>query len=177
MFQKPALLPWRTVLENILLPIEIIRGGRDKYMDRARALIATTGLEGFEDALPRQLSGGMQQRVSLCRSLVYDPQVLLMDEPFAALDALTREEMAMELQRISLEQQKTVVFVTHSIDEAVLLADRVVVLTPRPGRIREVIPVNVPRPRTLGHTEHTEALADRAAHLHDLLFEPAAESA
>lgn len=171
MFQRPALLPWRTVLENVLLPVELIGGDDRAYRDRAGELLETTGLTAFADRLPRELSGGMQQRVSLCRSLVYDPAVLLMDEPFAALDALTREELSVELQRICIERGKTVVFVTHSIDEAVILADRVVVMSPRPGRIREVIDVDVPRPRSLGHTDHTDQLADYAAALRDLLFE------
>lgn len=177
MFQRPALLPWRTVIENVMLPIELMGGDSEHRLRAATALLETTGLTDFADRLPRELSGGMQQRVSLCRSLVYDPEVLLMDEPFAALDALTREELSMELQRICAESGQTVVFVTHSIDEAVILADRVAVMSPRPGRIREVVDVDVPRPRTLGHNPHIEALAEHAAHLRDLLFDVSEERA
>jgi len=173
MFQRPALLPWRTVLENLMLPVEVIGAKKSEYLGRAEELLDTTSLTGFEDALPRELSGGMQQRVSLCRSLITDPDVLLMDEPFASLDALTREELSSELQRICLDQQKTVVFVTHSIDEAVLLADRAVVLSPRPGQIKQIVDVDVPKPRSLGHSDHTERLAEIGAELRDLLFEPA----
>jgi NitT/TauT family transport system ATP-binding protein len=175
MFQRPALLPWRTVLENVMLPIELMGGDDAPYQERAKALLETTGLAGFANRLPRELSGGMQQRASLCRSLVYDPEVLLMDEPFAALDALTREELSMELQRICAESGQTVVFVTHSIDEAVILADRVAVMTPRPGRIREIVDVDVPRPRTLGHNAYTEKLSGYAAALRDLLFDTSEE--
>ncbi|MFP3916030.1 MAG: ABC transporter ATP-binding protein, partial [Actinomycetota bacterium] len=139
--------------------------------------LETTGLSDFAERKPRELSGGMQQRVALCRSLVYEPEVLLMDEPFAALDALTREELSMELQRICADSGQTVVFVTHSIDEAVILADRVAVMSPRPGRISRVIDVDVPRPRTLGHTAHTEKLSDYAAELRDLLFDTSEEQA
>jgi NitT/TauT family transport system ATP-binding protein len=148
-FQNPVLLPWRTVLENVLLPIEILRWDRREYVDVAHHLLRSVGLEGFENRFPRELSGGMQQRVAICRSLIYDPSILLMDEPFGALDAMTREEMALELLRIWDEHRKTVIFVTHSIPEAVLLADRVVVMTPRPGRIAAVIEVDLPRPRTV----------------------------
>lgn len=177
MFQRPALLPWRSVLDNVLLPMEIIHGSGRRYRERAGELLETTGLSAFADRLPRELSGGMQQRVSLCRSLIHDPRVLLMDEPFAALDALTREELSLELQRVCAEQGKTVVFVTHSIDEAVLLADRVVVLSPRPGRVKQIVAVPVPRPRGLGHSEHTATLAEASAVLHDLLFDRAEELA
>lgn len=175
MFQRPALMPWRTVLDNVLLPVEIIHRETKPYRERALSLLATAGLEGFEGRKPRELSGGMQQRVSLCRCLIHDPAVLLMDEPFAALDALTRTELSLEFQHICADQGKTVVFVTHSIDEAVLLADRVVVLTPRPGQIREIVEVSLPRPRTLGHGEHADELAEASALLHDLLFERVGE--
>lgn len=152
MFQRPALLPWRSVLSNVLLPVEIAGGNRDRGrdQDRARALLELVGLGGFEQRLPHELSGGMQQRVSLCRSLIQSPPVMLMDEPFSALDAITRTELSDELQRIQMEQPRTVVFVTHSIEEAVVLADRIVVLTPRPGRIREIVDVGLPRPRVPG---------------------------
>jgi NitT/TauT family transport system ATP-binding protein len=155
MFQRPALLPWRSVLSNVLLPVELDRSARDKaaYQDRAHELLELVGLQGFERRLPHELSGGMQQRVSLCRSLIQSPRVMLMDEPFSALDAITRTELSEELQRVQLEQPRAVVFVTHSIDEAVLLADRIVVLSPRPGRIHRVVDVDLPRPRALGQVE------------------------
>lgn len=177
MFQRPALLPWRTVLENVMLPIELMGVEATPYQDRAHALLDTTGLTEFATRMPRELSGGMQQRASLCRSLVYEPEVLLMDEPFAALDALTREELSMELQRICGESGQTIVFVTHSIDEAVILADRVAVMSPRPGRITKIVDVDVPRPRKLGHTAYTEQLSDYAAELRDLLFDKPEEQA
>lgn len=171
MLQQPALLPWRTTLENVLLPLEIIGKHGAEFRDRAHELLETTGLSAFANRYPRELSGGMQQRASLCRSLIHDPDVLLMDEPFAALDALTREELSIELQRICAEQNKTVIFVTHSIDEAVLLADRVVVMSPRPGRIKRIVEIDAPRPRTLAMSEHSEKLSLAAAELRDLLFE------
>lgn len=151
MFQRPALLPWRSVLANVLLPIEIF--GLGGHRDRAHELLDLVGLGGFEKRLPHELSGGMQQRVSLCRSLIQSPRVMLMDEPFSALDAITRTELSEELQRIQLELPRAVVFVTHSIDEAVLLADRIVVLSPRPGRIHKIVDVGLPRPRALGEPE------------------------
>ncbi|SFR29782.1 NitT/TauT family transport system ATP-binding protein [Lentzea waywayandensis] len=154
MFQRPALLPWRTVLANVLLPTEIL--GLGDHRDRAHELLELAGLGGFEKRLPHELSGGMQQRVSLCRSLIQSPQVMLMDEPFSALDAITRTELSEELQRVQLARPRAVVFVTHSIDEAVLLADRIVVLSPRPGRIHRVVEVDLPRPRALGQVELDE---------------------
>ncbi|KAB1154150.1 ABC transporter ATP-binding protein [Micromonospora sp. DSM 115977] len=171
LFQRPALLPWRTVLDNVLLPVEMFGWKRAKHRDRARQLLELAGLGGFEKRLPHELSGGMQQRVSLCRSLIGEPRVMLMDEPFSALDALTREELSGELQRVHMTSGATVVFVTHSIDEAVLLADRVVVLSPRPGRIRKVVDVNIPRPRTLGRNAHLADVARVSADLHELLME------
>jgi NitT/TauT family transport system ATP-binding protein len=171
LFQRPALLPWRTVLENVLLPVEIFGWKRAKYRGRALELLELAGLAGFEKRLPHELSGGMQQRVSLCRSLIGDPRVMLMDEPFSALDALTREELSGELQRVHMTSGATVVFVTHSIDEAVLLADRVVVLSPRPGRIRAVVDVDIPRPRSLGRNAHLADVASVSAELHELLME------
>jgi NitT/TauT family transport system ATP-binding protein len=147
-FQAATLLPWADVLRNVTFPLRLMgRAGGDTEA-RARALLATAGLAGFEHRLPRELSGGMQQRVAICRALLQDPRVLLMDEPFGALDALTREEMSLELLRIWQGREMAVVFVTHSIPEAVLLADRVVVMSPRPGRIAEVIPVGLARPRS-----------------------------
>jgi len=148
-FQSPVLLPWRTVLDNILFPIEILGRSRSQYRAEAERLIDLVGLKGFERSVPRELSGGMQQRVSICRALIHDPPLLLMDEPFGALDAMTREEMGMELLRVWSERRKTVVFVTHSIPEAILLADRVAVMTPRPGRIVDVLQIDLPRPRSI----------------------------
>jgi NitT/TauT family transport system ATP-binding protein len=170
MFQRPALLPWRSVLDNVLLPVQIFGWRRAAHQQRAHELLELVGLGGFEKRLPHELSGGMQQRVALCRSLITDPSVLLMDEPFSALDALTREELSGELQRVHMNSGATIIFVTHSIDEAVLLADRVVVLSPRPGRVREILDVKIPRPRTLGRTEHSEEVARCSAELHELLM-------
>ena len=176
MFQRPALLPWRSVVSNVLLPVEI-SGGKDKsrdkkaYRDRAHELLEMVGLSGFERRLPHELSGGMQQRVSLCRSLIRDPKVMLMDEPFSALDALTRTELSEELQRIQMELATTIVFVTHSIEEAVLLADRVVVLSPRPGRLREIVEIDIARPRSLGQDAQVADVARISSRLHSLLSE------
>ncbi|MPY72454.1 MAG: ATP-binding cassette domain-containing protein, partial [Alphaproteobacteria bacterium] len=148
-FQDPTLLEWRTALRNILVQAEV--RGLDKSRARARALdlMKATKLLGFEDSYPSGLSGGMKQRVAICRALLHDPPLLLMDEPFAALDALTRDQMGIDLQALWLNDRKTVVFVTHSIPEAVFLADRVIVLSPRPGRILEEVTVDIPRPRKL----------------------------
>jgi NitT/TauT family transport system ATP-binding protein len=170
MFQRPALLPWRNVLDNVLLPVEIHRLDRREYRRRALDLLELVGLESFAHRSTWELSGGMQQRVALCRALVSDPRILLMDEPFAALDALTREDLSLELQRIWQEHRKTIVFVTHSIEEAVLLADRVVVMSPRPGRIASIVPVDLPRPRSLGASRQSEELHRCSAELHELLF-------
>jgi len=152
-FQSPLLMAWRTVLENVLLQIEIRNLRLAEYRAAARDLIRLVGLEGFEHALPHQLSGGMQQRVGLCRALIHDPDLLIMDEPFGALDAMTREQMNAELQRIWIERRKTVLFITHSISEAVFLADRVLVMSPRPGKIVGEIGVDLPRPRSVATTE------------------------
>ncbi len=148
-FQAPVLLPWRSVRQNVALPLDIMPGTRAIPRSRVGELLALAGLQGFEDSRPRELSGGMQQRVAICRALVHDPGLLLMDEPFGALDALTRETMNLELQRIWLATAKTVLLITHSIGEAVLLADRVFVMTPRPGRIRAVVNIGLPRPRSM----------------------------
>ena len=146
-FQSPTLLPWANVLDNVLFPLKIMGQMAPGSAERAHRLLALVGLEGFERNFPRELSGGMQQRAAICRALIHNPDILLMDEPFGALDALTREEMSLELLRIWTEQPKTILFVTHSIAEAVLLADRVVVMSPRPGRVVDIIPVPLPRPR------------------------------
>jgi NitT/TauT family transport system ATP-binding protein len=148
-FQAATLLDWRTVLQNVMLPIDVLGLNRRRYRERALELINLVGLAGFENKYPGELSGGMQQRVALSRSLIHDPALLLMDEPFGALDALTRETMNLELQRIWMEAGKTVVLITHSISEAVFLGDRVAVMTSRPGRLAEIVPVHLPRPRTL----------------------------
>jgi NitT/TauT family transport system ATP-binding protein len=148
-FQAPILLKWRSVIGNILLPVEFARLDIPSHTERTRALIKLVGLEGFDEMYPHQLSGGMQQRVSLCRALVTDPQLLLMDEPFGALDAMTRDELDMELLRIWEERKKTVLFVTHSIQEAVFLSDVVFVMSARPGRLLEQIAINLPRPRSM----------------------------
>jgi NitT/TauT family transport system ATP-binding protein len=148
-FQSPVLLKWRPVLGNVLLPVEFAKLDIDSHRERARGLLKLVGLEGFEEMYPHQLSGGMQQRVSLCRALVTDPHLLLMDEPFGALDAMTRDELDMELLRIWEEKKKTVLFVTHSIQEAVFLSDQVLVMSARPGRLLEQIAIQLPRPRTM----------------------------
>jgi NitT/TauT family transport system ATP-binding protein len=148
-FQSPVLLAWRSVLENVMLQIDMRHLGRKAYLPKARALLELVGLKGFEQRYPWELSGGMQQRASICRALVHDPRVLLMDEPFGALDAMTREKMNVELQRIWYETKKTVMFITHSIPEAVFLADRVLVMSERPGSIAAIYDVHLPRPRSL----------------------------
>lgn len=148
-FQTPTLLPWRSVLENILLPAEFLKMRNKNVEAQAMDLLRLVGLAGFESAFPYELSGGMQQRVSLCRALVSDPPLLLMDEPFGALDAINRETMNIELQRIWSEKRKTVLFVTHSITEALFLSDRIVVLSARPGRVAGIVDNDLPRPRTV----------------------------
>ncbi len=151
MFQQATLFPWRTTIENVVLPIEIREGraaARNAH-DKARALLELVGLKGFESVYPNELSGGMAQRAAICRMLVMDPTVLLLDEPFSALDELSRDFMNMELQRICMEKEATTFLVTHSIPEAVILSDVVYVLAPRPGRIAEEVPIDLPRPRTL----------------------------
>ena len=148
-FQQAVLLPWRTVLDNVLFSVEMLGQDPRQHRKQAGELLELAGLAGFETTYPRELSGGMQQRVAICRALLPDPSLLLMDEPFGALDALTREEMSLELLRIWSERPKTILFVTHSIPEAILLADRVVVMSPRPGRIARVLAVDLPRPRTM----------------------------
>jgi len=148
-FQSDLLLDWRTVIGNVLIQFEMRGKSPEPHRERARALIASVGLGGFETKHPWELSGGMRQRVAICRALIHEPPLLLMDEPFGALDALTRAQLQIDLQNIWQSSRKTVVFVTHSIEEAVFLSDRVIVMTPRPGRVREVIEVHLPRPRGL----------------------------
>jgi NitT/TauT family transport system ATP-binding protein len=146
-FQRDVLLDWRTVLANVLLPVEIKKLDPATHRRKARELLRSVGLEEFEDKYPGELSGGMRQRVAICRALVQDPGLLLMDEPFGALDALTREQMNLDLQRMWLRDRNTVLFITHSIEEAVLLSDRVVVMSSRPGRIADIVDNDLPRPR------------------------------
>jgi NitT/TauT family transport system ATP-binding protein len=170
-FQNPALLPWRTTLENLLLPLQVVephrrqfRRERERYIERARALLAKVGLVGAEDRFPWQLSGGMLQRASLCRALIHDPQILLLDEPFGALDAFTREELWDVLQSLWQEQHFTVLLVTHDLAEAVYLADTVHVFSNRPGRVVYRCNVDLPRPRN-ADMRFTKPFVD---HVHDL---------
>ena len=164
-FQEAILLDWRDVLANVMLQVEIRKLDRAQYEPIARHLIEATGLTGFEHKKPYELSGGMRQRVSICRALVHDPPLLLMDEPFGALDALTREQISMDIQRVWMEKRKTAIHITHSIPEAVLLADRVVVMSQRPGRIAEILEIDLPRPRRLDRlpaqfTDYTNRIRD-----------------
>jgi NitT/TauT family transport system ATP-binding protein len=153
-FQNAVLLPWKTTRENIAFQFQMRAWDPRPYAERIDALIRLAGLSGFENHLPHQLSGGMQQRVSICRALVHDPALLLLDEPFGALDAMTRETMNVELQRIWMESRKTVMMITHGISEAVFLADRVHVMTPRPGRLAATLEVDLPRPRNADTVEN-----------------------
>src|SRR5919197_3304094 len=166
-FQQPLLLPWATILQNVLLPVEIQHLDRRAALERAAQLLEMVGLSEFNDRYPKELSGGMQQRAALVRGLVTGPGLLLLDEPFAALDAMTRERLNLELLAIWERTRKTVVLVTHSIDEAVFLSDRVVCFSPRPGRIVRDIPIDLPRPRTL-HDRATPAFDAAAAEIRDL---------
>ena len=152
-FQSPVLLPWRTVRQNVLFPIELLKLSRSQYEPRAMELLRMAKIEEFAGLLPRQLSGGMRQRVAICRALVHDPGILLMDEPFSALDAITRDEMAVELLRIWQANRKTVIFVTHSIREAAFLSDRVLVMGRRPSTIIDDLVIDLPRPRDIAMTE------------------------
>jgi NitT/TauT family transport system ATP-binding protein len=147
-FQSPVMLPWRTILKNVLVPAEVMKTSRTAARKRAHELLDLVGLEGFADRYPDELSGGMRQRAAIARALMHDPNILLMDEPFGALDALTREAMNLELLRIWQTSMKTVVLVTHSIEEALLLSDKVAVFAPRPGYVREILDVPIARPRT-----------------------------
>jgi NitT/TauT family transport system ATP-binding protein len=168
MFQDPTLLPWMTVHDNVLFPIRILKRPLAAYVGKARQLLDFAGLGGFERHKPHQLSGGMRQRVAICRTLVYDPDILLMDEPFSALDALTRDEMNVALLDIWERHRKTALFVTHSIREAVLLADRVIVMSPRPGTIVEDLRIPFARPRdfSIGGTARFNEICD---HLRSLI--------
>ena len=167
-FQAPVLMPWRTILKNVLFPIESLGLRQDDYIDRAHELLKMTGLSGFADNVPSELSGGMQQRVAICRALIHNPNLLLMDEPFSALDAMTRDLMNQELLRIWEEYKKTVLFVTHSIREAVFLSDRVFVMSPRPAVISEIVTIDLPRPRELA-IEETPKFNEYVAHLRGLI--------
>ncbi|MEI6113832.1 MAG: ABC transporter ATP-binding protein [Burkholderiales bacterium] len=171
-FQQPTLLPWKTVLENVMVPVRVLRLPEEEYLERARSLLHLVGLSNFEKHYPRELSGGMQQRVGIARGLIHNPSVILMDEPFAALDAMTREHMSMELQTLWMEARKSIVFITHSIPEAVFLADRVVVLTERPARVQEIVEVPLPRPRVI-ETMGDPVFAGIANHLRSLFSRPA----
>ena len=146
-FQSPVLLDWRNVLDNVLVQIDLRGGDVAAYHERARALLAKVGLGGFENRMPRELSGGMRQRAAIVRALIHQPPLLMMDEPFGALDTLTREQMRIDLEKLWLERGQTTFFITHGISEAVALADRVIVMTPRPGRIERIIEIDLPRPR------------------------------
>ena len=157
-FQTPVLMPWLSVLANILLPIEILKLDRQDGRAEALELIQVLGLSGFEHAYPFELSGGMQSRVAIGRALIHRPKLLLMDEPFGALDAFTRESMGVELLRVWEKYKKTVIFVTHDVAEAVFLADKVVVLTPRPGRVSRIMQIDLERPRTVA-TKSSSAFA------------------
>jgi NitT/TauT family transport system ATP-binding protein len=165
-----VLLAWRTVLGNIMLPVQIRRLGKQNgYLEIARRLINMVGLDGYENRFPSELSGGMQQRVSICRALICNPPLLLMDEPFGALDALTRDEMALELLKLWGETKKTILFVTHSVEEAVLLSDRVVVMSPRPGTVSLDLRIDLPRPRS-GDTRYERSFADYSHTLRERIY-------
>lgn len=166
-FQSDVLLDWRRVLDNVMFQIEMRGKDPKEFEKRAFDLLEMAGLAGFERKFPFELSGGMRQRVAICRALIHDPPLLLMDEPFGALDALTREKMVLELHRIWCQTRKSVVFVTHDIEEAVFLADRIVVMTPRPGRIAEIIDVSIPHPRD-GETRELPEFVAMVSHIRKL---------
>jgi len=167
-FQQAVLLKWRTILDNVILPAEILHLPRGQSRSRARDLLALVGLAGFEDKYPYELSGGMQQRAAIARALIHDPKLILMDEPFGALDALTRERMNLEMLRIWRDSGKTIVFVTHSIQEAVFLGSHCAVLTARPARMADYFPVDLPYPRTLD-MRTTEAFGRLTRRIYALL--------
>jgi NitT/TauT family transport system ATP-binding protein len=155
-FQDAVLLDWRRVIDNLMLQVEVRRLDKRQYLERAQMLLRLVGLDGFEQRYAFELSGGMRQRVSICRALVHDPPLLLMDEPFGALDALTRDQLNLDLQDIWLRSRKTVLFITHSISEAVFLADRVIVMSARPGKIERILKIDIARPRRLAVRETAE---------------------
>ena len=157
-FQSHVLLPWRSILDNVLFPADITGRDRRALKSHALELLASVGLQDFVKSFPHELSGGMKQRAAIARALLMRPRLLLMDEPFGALDALTREQMRVDLEALWLEHKMTVVFITHSIDEAVLLADRVIVMTPRPGRVETILAIDIPRARGLQARRHPEFL-------------------
>ena len=167
-FQRVSLMPWRTVLRNVTLPLEVAGMPKAKAEQQARGLLTLVGLEEFEGVFPRALSGGMAQRVALARALVSEPDVLLLDEPFGSLDAISREQMNLELLRIWRARQVTAVMVTHDLQEAIFVADRVLVMSPRPGCIRSEVPVNLPRPRTL-EVMYTEFFGALSREVRDVL--------
>lgn len=166
-FQDDVLFKWRTVIKNVMLPVEIKGLDRHSHRTEAYRLLEQVGLKGFEKALPTQLSGGMKQRVAICQALLQEPRLLLMDEPFGALDALTREQMQLDLQKLWLERRNTVIFITHSISEAALLADRIIVMTPRPGRWAADFDVSLPRPRALSD-RHSEEYREITTKIHEI---------
>jgi NitT/TauT family transport system ATP-binding protein len=175
MFQKPLLLEWRRVLDNVLLPVEIYRLDRKEYEEKARRLLGTAGLADFLTKYPFELSGGMQQRVALCRALVAEPSLLLMDEPFGALDTLTRQKMGFELLRLWEEWKSTVLFVTHDVDEAVMLSDRVLVMSSRPGTVLGSFTVDLPRPRQI-FIKDTAEFIHISSRIRRCLWEEAADA-
>jgi NitT/TauT family transport system ATP-binding protein len=166
-FQRDLLLDWKSVLANVLLPFELTGEGTRPHVDRARTLLGRVGLSGFETKRPYELSGGMRQRVAICRALIKDPTIFLLDEPFAALDAFTREQMQLDMARLSLEKLRTTVLVTHEIPEAVFMADRVAVMTARPGRIHDIFAIDLPRPRTVA-TRESAAFVQYVTKIHSL---------
>ncbi len=166
-FQRDLLLDWRTALGNVLLPFDLIGERPEPHVQRARALFERVGLAGFEDKRPYELSGGMRQRVAICRALIQDPNILLLDEPFAALDAFTREQMQLDVQRLSVDKPRTTILVTHEIPEAVFMADKIAVMTARPSRIHDIIGIDLPRPRTMKIRESAE-FGRYVTHIHGL---------
>jgi len=164
-FQSPVLLKWRSVLDNVLFPIDILKKSRKDFTQQAEELLQLVGLWDFRNQYPGVLSGGMQQRASLCRSLIHDPSLLVMDEPFGALEAFTRDEMNLELQRVWSQRRKTVLFITHSIQEAVFLSDRVVVLSTRPSKVDSTFTIDLPRPRLLD-MRYSEAFGHYTEQIH-----------
>lgn len=168
-FQDHVLFPWSSVLENVMLPADVLRLPKEPALKRARWLLELTGLKDFADHRPHMLSGGMRQRAAFCRALLADPQILLLDEPFGALDALTREELSLELSRIWQDLGRTALLITHDIEEAILLGDRVIVMSKRPGRIQLDIAVDLPRPRDV-HTENHPRFVEISQAIRELLF-------